>query len=128
MADPQKSYDALISTLKQISLLSSINAVLGWDERVYLPAAGAELRADQQSMLARMTHEQFTSPKIGDLLKQIESSETVKDPDSNESANIRDSTHQPIRRLRFSEFDWRALISTPLDSPDNGQKDGPRDD
>ena len=59
MANPQQSYDAIISTLKQISLLGSVGSVLGWDERTQLPPKGFELRANQSSMLAKMCHEWF---------------------------------------------------------------------
>jgi carboxypeptidase Taq len=83
-------YPQLVQSIRQIALLGSINSILGWDERVYLPAAGAELRADQQSMLARMTHEQFTAPRIGELISSVESSDLVRDPESDAAANVRE--------------------------------------
>src|SRR5688572_14663754 len=66
MNAPQ-AYEELIKTLKEISLLGSMGSVLGWDERTQRPSAGAPHRAEQLSMLARMVHERFTSPRIGEL-------------------------------------------------------------
>ena len=48
--------------------MSSCAAVLGWDERTYMPRKGSAHRAEQIALLARMTHEMATSPIIGDLL------------------------------------------------------------
>jgi carboxypeptidase Taq len=90
MADPQKSYDALISTVKQISLLSSVGSVLAWDERTQLPPKGFELRANQSSMLARMCHEWLTSPAIDNLLAEVETSPLVADPVSDAAVNARE--------------------------------------
>lgn len=66
------AYNDLLRELKELSLLGSTMSVLGWDEQTYMPAGGAAHRADQYSLLARMWHERFTSPRMGDLLAQAE--------------------------------------------------------
>lgn len=90
MSNAQESYEALIREGREIALLGSVNAVLGWDERTQLPEKGAEHRAAQSSLLARMVHERFTSPRIGELLQAVEGSELVKDPESDAGANARE--------------------------------------
>ncbi len=72
MAAWVSTYQSLIAELRDISLLSSVSSVLGWDERTQLPARGTELRAQQSSMLARMIHERSTSPRIGEWLSELE--------------------------------------------------------
>ena len=72
MSTTQALYSELISHLTQTALLSSCSAVLGWDEQTYLPPAGAEHRANQLSLLAGMSHEQATSPRLGELLSALE--------------------------------------------------------
>jgi carboxypeptidase Taq len=91
MADAHASYAALISTLKQISLLGSINSLLGWDEQTHLPPAGGEHRANQSSMLATMGHEWFTSAVIDDLLAEVEGSSLIADPQGNAAVNVREA-------------------------------------
>jgi carboxypeptidase Taq len=68
------SYPELITLLKEVALFGSIGSLLGWDERVQMPPGGAEHRANQSSLLARKVHEQFTSPRIDQLLREIETS------------------------------------------------------
>jgi carboxypeptidase Taq len=88
MDSTTQAYQGLLTELREVSLLSSVSDVLGWDERTQLPPKAAENRANQLSLLARLTHQRFTSPKLGDLLKTLESS-----PASGEemAANIRET-------------------------------------
>jgi carboxypeptidase Taq len=90
MTDPTTSYTRLITTVREISLLGSAGAVLGWDEQTQMPPKGAAHRADQESLIARLSHEQFTAPVVGAMLAEIEGSELVKDPDSDPAANVRE--------------------------------------
>ena len=68
MAEPKYAYDRLVATLKEISLLGSIGALLEWDEQTHLPEKGFEHRANQSSMLAKMRHDWFTSAVIDDSI------------------------------------------------------------
>ena len=88
--DATAAYNELISTTRDIALLRSVESVLGWDERVMMPDKGAEHRANQMSLLARLTHDQFTSPRIGELIAQVEGSDLVRDPESDAAVNVRE--------------------------------------
>jgi carboxypeptidase Taq len=85
-----ESYEKLVSTLKEIGVLESIGHLLGWDEQAKLPPRGTEHRASMLSLVARMQHEQFTSPKVDDLLREVEGSDLAKDPESDPAANVRE--------------------------------------
>jgi len=69
----------LTAELREIALLGSIGSVLGWDERTQLPAKGTDHRAAQATLLARLVHDRFTSPKVGDLLAALEASKPTDD-------------------------------------------------
>ncbi|MCP4583766.1 MAG: carboxypeptidase M32 [candidate division Zixibacteria bacterium] len=90
----QKALNELTDQIKQVSTLYSCMSLLGWDERTYMPRKGAPNRAEQQSMLAGMAHEKFTSKEIGDLISEVEASDLVKDPLSADAVNVRE-----IRRV-----------------------------
>ena len=68
-------YDLLVSRLRKIAVLGSVNGVLGWDHQVYMPKGSAELRAEQQAMLAGMTHEMFIADDMGALLRKVSAQE-----------------------------------------------------
>src|SRR5436190_5021743 len=102
MSNPQRAYDQLLTELREINLLNSINYLLGWDERVMLPPAGADHRANQMSLIARLHHERFASPRIGDLLKEVEASSLVQDRHSDAGAQVFDARDRKSTRLNSS--------------------------
>jgi carboxypeptidase Taq len=101
MTDIQKDYQSLIAELKQIALLGSVSAVLGWDERTYMPGGGAKLRAEQSSMLALMLHQRITAPQIGRWLATVEASDLMKDPHGDAAVNIRQTRREYDRAIRL---------------------------
>jgi len=72
-------YDLLVSKLKKISVLGSVNGILGWDHQVYMPKGSSELRAEQQAMIAGMTHEMFVADDMGKLLKKLSKASLSED-------------------------------------------------
>ena len=91
MSDSTSTYTNLITTIKEISLLASASSVLNWDEETHMPPRGAEHRANQSSLLARLTHEQFTSPKVGEMLAAVEQSDAVaRDREGDMAVNARE--------------------------------------
>src|SRR5215216_3168484 len=82
MSNSEIAYAQLTTHLKEVALFGSIGSLLGWDERVQMPPAGAEHRANQSSLLARKVHEQFTSPHIDQLLREIETGGLSQDGDA----------------------------------------------
>jgi carboxypeptidase Taq len=65
------AYGELIRRWKEASLLGSCAALLGWDERTYIPHHGSAHRAEQLALLARLGHERITDPRIGELTDQL---------------------------------------------------------
>jgi carboxypeptidase Taq len=101
MTATAQAYSELIETLYGISLLGSTGAVLGWDERTNLPRKAAKYRADQLSLLAKLCHERFTHPRVGDLLNILEESPLVADPFSETAVNIRQTRRNHTRATKL---------------------------
>ena len=87
---PEKAYEELIEKYREITILGTCNALLGWDERTYMPKAGTEGRSKQVALLSGIAHEKFTSPRIGELLSIIEGSSLIADSRSDEAVNARE--------------------------------------
>jgi carboxypeptidase Taq len=94
MPKPEAAYADLIRRVKEAALVGSCGAVLGWDERTYMPRQGSALRGEQMALLARLAHEILTAPQIGEDLAAIEGSLLVADVESDSAANVRE-----IRRI-----------------------------
>ena len=82
---PEAAYAELIRRTKEVAVLSSCGAVLGWDERTYMPHNGSAFRGDQMALIARLTHEMTTDPKVGEYLAAIEATSLVKNAESPEA-------------------------------------------
>ena len=87
---PEQAYAELLRRAREAAVLGSCASLLGWDERTLMPTQGANHRAEQMALLARLGHEMMTAPVLGDLLGEIEQSALVRDPDSAAAANVRE--------------------------------------
>ena len=84
----QSTYEELCSHTRETAILISVQAVLEWDERTKLPAAGGEYRAEQVTELAGLIHEKQTSSQVGEWLEMLATSPLAADPHSETGAVI----------------------------------------
>lgn len=91
---PQQAYDQLVSEVRAVSVLDSISSLLSWDQQTYLPAQGTDNRAEQQTLVATLSHERFTAPLVGELLDAANDPSLTANPASDAAVNIRE-----IKRL-----------------------------
>src|SRR5262245_47969911 len=98
--DATGAYLELIRRCKEGTVLRSCADLLGWDERTYLPRAGAEHRGEQLALLGRLCHERITDPVISELLAIVEGSAVVCDPTSIEAANVREIRRDHERAVK----------------------------
>src|SRR5437763_12470402 len=97
MSRVETAYADLIRRVKDYNLLASCGAVLGWDERTYMPHDGSAHRAEQMALLARLTHEMATAPQIGELLAEVEGSALGEDA----AANVREIRRSYDRAVKL---------------------------
>jgi len=91
MPTVSEAYAELVRRSREVALVHSCSAVLGWDQQTYMPKGGATLRGDQLALLAGLAHQKATDPIIGELLSTVEGSSL--DPESMEAANVRELRH-----------------------------------
>ena len=105
----QRAYDDLIGRWKELQVLESCAAVLGWDERTYMPRGGAAHRAEQHALLAGMAHERATAPEVGELLSRVEEGDEVFQPESASAVNVREIRREYDRRTKLPRSLVEAL-------------------
>ena len=66
------AYDELLEKLQQISNLKHSQAVLNYDQLVFMPQAASAARGAQLSALAGVIHEKSTSPNLKVLLERAQ--------------------------------------------------------
>jgi carboxypeptidase Taq len=95
------AYDRLCSLTREIALLESIDALLGWDERTYLPPQGGAYRAEQMTYLAGLIHRKRTDLAIGELLEALAESPLAADPHSDSGTTIRQLKREYEKRVKL---------------------------
>ena len=105
----KRAYEDLIGRWKELHLLESCAAVLGWDERTYMPRGGGAHRAEQHALLAGMAHERATAPELGDLLSRVEEGDEHFTPESAPAVNVREIRREYDRRTKLPRSLVEAL-------------------
>ena len=95
----------LQSRLGEIKAVRSANAVLGWDQQTYMPPGGAGARANQLSVLSKISHEMAISADTERLLIAAEAEAKEADPASDAAAFV---------RVARRDFDQAAKLPTAL--------------
>jgi len=101
MSQLPEAYQALVTSLQDLALMRSCGSILSWDEQTNLPPHGAELRANQLALLAGLAHDRAVSPRLEELLAQLEQ-HGGDDDDSIPAANIREARRNYQRATRLS--------------------------
>lgn len=91
MSNTTEVYQELVTRLRDAELLGSCASVLSWDEQTHLPTGGADHRANQLGLIAGLTHDRRTDPRIGELLSRLESASDLGDADGDMAANVREA-------------------------------------
>ena len=80
-------YAELRRHLREAGALGSVSALLSWDQETYMPAGGADGRAEQRSIIATIVHERRTAPRVGDMIAACENDPSIS---AEERANVRE--------------------------------------
>ncbi len=94
-------YAELVQSLRHVALLGSCGSLLSWDEQTYLPPNGAAHRAEQLALLAGMTHEKATAPRIGELLDGLSDVDALGGADSPRAAVVREARRSYDRAVKM---------------------------
>lgn len=73
------SLDELKTLLGVVNDLGAANGLLSWEQETMMPPAAARVRGLQMATLASVAHEKFTSPRIEQLLTELEAERLAGD-------------------------------------------------
>ncbi|NOT93106.1 carboxypeptidase M32 [Ferruginibacter sp.] len=72
-------YNEYKTKMQKIADVKYASAVLQWDQETYLPPKGNSIRGNQIATLSEIAHQQFTDPKIGDMLNELVAKDDLTD-------------------------------------------------
>ncbi len=95
---PNSNYEAYKKHLSKVADLGFASSVLGWDQQTYMPKNGAQFRGQQLATLSSISHELFTDPQFGELLKTLSEDASLSDL---EKANIKLTRRDYERKKKY---------------------------
>jgi carboxypeptidase Taq len=99
-------YNHYATAMRRIADIRNASAVLQWDQETHMPAKGAELRGQQISTLAEMSHQLFSDEKLGDVLQDL----TQKDDlTPEEKSNVELTLEDYVKNKKYSSDFVRKL-------------------
>jgi carboxypeptidase Taq len=103
MTRTDAAYAELVQSLRDAELLGSCASVLSWDEQTYMPTGGGEHRANQLALLAGLTHERRTAPRLGELLTELSAATDLGEPHSDRVVNVREARRSYDRATKLPQ-------------------------
>ncbi len=100
------AYDKLLTLSKAITLMSSVEGLLDWDQETYMPKDAIEIRSLQIELLASLVHRQRTSKAFAKALSALIDIETGEVNDDR-------LTSAQIAALREWRRDFQKAVKLP---------------
>jgi len=88
--------------LAEVTDLGRAEALLGWDQEVYMPRGGAEDRGNILETVAGLKHDRFTSHEIGELLQDLQPYAETLDPRSDDACLIQRIAHDYQKQTKVT--------------------------
>ncbi|MDH3944642.1 MAG: carboxypeptidase M32, partial [Anaerolineae bacterium] len=85
----EEKLSELKTILAEVSDIGHAAAIASWDQQAYMPPGGAESRGHVMTTLSRLSHETFTSDRVGKLLDELDSYGQGLDPDSDDACLLK---------------------------------------
>jgi carboxypeptidase Taq len=93
------SYEKYTANLRKQADVNFANALLQWDQEVFMPIKGAAGRASQQATLAGISHELATAPELDAIVKELLAGNTL---DEKQRSNVERTAKDFEKRNKFS--------------------------
>ena len=98
----KEQLNQLKTLLAEISDLSQVAGLLGWDQQVNMPPGAAEARGNQMGTLQKLIHQKSIIPEIGQLIEDLDAAAKDIDPDSDDA-----------RLIKVAKRDYENAVKVP---------------
>ncbi len=101
MSQIEKTYQRVCDFARETQLLTSINALLEWDQQTNLPQSAGGYRAEQVTYIASQIHKRQTDSQFGQWLSELSDSELALDLHTDAGSTIRELKHRFEKKRRL---------------------------
>ncbi len=111
----KESLDFITKQQKELSTLSGIGALLGWDQMTYMPKAGARERSEQSALLSQLAHKRVVDDTFWHHIQQLMKKDTFSKLKNHDQIIVK-RLHNDVEKARKipSDFVVRMAKTTTL--------------
>jgi carboxypeptidase Taq len=106
------TFAQLCQHVRETAMLASIDSLLNWDERTYMPLEAGPYRAEQITLLSGMIHKRRTDPRLGEWLDELLQSDLARDRHSDQGATIHELKREYDKRVKLPQALVEELART----------------
>ncbi len=92
-------YELLTAQLRKFADINYASGLLQWDQEIYMPVKGAEIRAQQLATLSGLAHEAGSTPEMGALLNELS---THADLSEKQKRNVTEALRNYNDRTKYT--------------------------
>ena len=93
----ESAYDEFVKLIRELHDIGHAQSLLSWDQETNMPARGAAQRARSLGVLAGISHERLTAPRLVDLVGELSGAELSGDG----TVNLREIKRSQDRALKI---------------------------
>ncbi len=106
----KESLDFIYKQQKELSVISGIGALIGWDQMTYMPKMGAEEKSEQSAFISRLSHEKVISDEFWSHIEKL-NKESVYENLSERDKHVVKRLYIDVEKSRRVPSDFVEKIS-----------------
>jgi len=106
----KESLDFIYNQQKELSTLSGIGALIGWDQMTYMPKMGAQEKSEQSALLSKISHEKVISDEFWSHIEKL-NQETIYDQLSEKDKHVVKRLKKDVEKSRRIPSEFVVKIS-----------------
>ena len=106
----KESLDFIYNQQKELSTLSGIGALIGWDQMTYMPKRGAQEKSEQSALLSKISHEKVISDEFWSHIEKL-NQETIYDQLSEKDKHVVKRLKRDVEKSRRIPSEFVVKIS-----------------
>ena len=110
--DATQIYEQACNYARQTALITSIGALLDWDEHVNLPVSAGDYRAEQITFMIGMIHQRWIDKQFGDWLETLAADPLTADPNADAAIVVRHLKRQRDKKVKLPQSLVEELTRT----------------
>lgn len=106
----KESLDFIYKQQKELSVMSGIGALIGWDQMTYMPKMGAAEKSEQSALLSRISHDKVISDEFWTHIEKL-NKESIYENLSEKDKHVSKRLYKDVEKARKIPSDFVEKMS-----------------